>query len=234
VTLPSASARSPVYVGAGSTASFASTFRFDLKTDLLVLQKNTVTGVITTLALSLDYTVADAGVGNPAGGNIVLTAGNLAAGQSLLILRRPPYTQLTDLSNQGTISPPSIEEALDVLDMQIQALADQLFTVPQGDAFQSGVVNYSLPAPLAGRQYHAYRCRRWQYPDASGHCSRISEWRRGRLAASGPGHSWSGLLADAGRADLSQYQRRKHLRRFALRYSLLCATHARSRRHGSR
>lgn len=57
-----------------------------------------------------------------------LSGSPISTGTFLTILRTVPYTQTTSISNQGTIYPQAIEEALDVLCLEIQQLAYTLFS----------------------------------------------------------------------------------------------------------
>jgi hypothetical protein len=77
------------------------------------------------------YTIS--GVGNPAGGSITYTRGGnpIATGTLLTITRDIPYTQTTELNNQGAYYPGVIEAALDRLDMQIQQLNTLIGLAPK-------------------------------------------------------------------------------------------------------
>jgi hypothetical protein len=70
---------------------------------------------------------------NPAGTPI-------PAGSTLTLLRTVPLTQIVSLSNQGALFPQTVEMAMDLLDFQIQQLAEQY-----GRAFVAAV---SDPSPL--------------------------------------------------------------------------------------
>ena len=103
MTITSTVARND-YLGAGATDTFPFTFKIFAKTDLLVTERD-VAGAETPLVLTTDFTVPDADVGNPTGGNITLVAGNLTAGNRLTIRRVRPNNQLTDIKNQGDFYP---------------------------------------------------------------------------------------------------------------------------------
>ena len=100
------------YTGAGSTGPYAYTFRIFAATDLLVVTRNTSSGIETPLAYVTDYSVT--GVGEGAGGTITLTSA-LAVGYTMAITRVVPIVQDTDLRNQGTFYPQTYEDALDYL-----------------------------------------------------------------------------------------------------------------------
>jgi len=105
------------YTGTNTTDTFAYTFRILAKTDLLVTH-TPLGGSAAVLVVDTDYTVT--GVGADAGGNVVLTAGNLATGATLFIVRVTPLTQLTDYSSQGSFLPQTYEDALDKVTMAQQ------------------------------------------------------------------------------------------------------------------
>lgn len=111
------------YIGNGSTDTYPYTFKILAATDLLVTVRDTA-DVETTLAYLTDYTVTGAGSGG--GGDVVLTAGNLASGYSLTIRRVRPLTQGTDIRNQGAFYPEAHEDAFDHQVMIAQQHADEL------------------------------------------------------------------------------------------------------------
>jgi len=84
----------------------------------------TTVGVETTLTLTTDYTVT--GVGETAGGTIVLVAGNLASGIALTIRRVRPFTQTTDIRNQGEFYAETHENEFDHEVMLVQQLKDSV------------------------------------------------------------------------------------------------------------
>lgn len=109
------------YTGNNSTAVYAYTFRIFEAADLKV---STVTtdGTQALLVLNTDYTVS--GAGAFAGGNVTLTAGNLATGTKLTIRFGGSTKQPIDLRNQGGFFPESVEDALDRLGRYIQKNED--------------------------------------------------------------------------------------------------------------
>lgn len=122
------------YIGTGATATFDFDFQIYDETDLLVTTTVTATGALTELSYPADYSVT--GVGEPAGGQIVLTGGNLAAGETLSVRFRTTLTQETDLRNQGGYHPESVEDALDRLvkiDQQQQDEIDRTLMAAAGD-----------------------------------------------------------------------------------------------------
>jgi len=75
-----------------------------------------------SLVSQADYTVS--GIGVATGGSLTYLRGGspIANGTSITLVRAVPYTQTTELNNQGAYYPSVIESALDRLDMQIQQL----------------------------------------------------------------------------------------------------------------
>lgn len=84
-----------IYNGDGVTSIFPFSFNVynsGLENDLVVQEETTSSGAITSLVLNTDYTVSLNG-SIPSAGSITLTAGALAVGKSLSILRQLPLTQ---------------------------------------------------------------------------------------------------------------------------------------------
>jgi len=120
------------YTGDGSTDTYAFSFKILDQAHLRVTQRDPAASpaqVVETLVVDTDYTVA--GVGDPDGGTVTLTAGNLAADVVLKIERIVPLKQETDIRNEGSFYREAHENALDRLVMEVQAVkADQ--GVPTG------------------------------------------------------------------------------------------------------
>lgn len=110
------------YTGNGSADTFGFEFEIWNSDDLRVVERDT-SGVETVLTLNVDYTIAASDIQDPAGGDVVLTAGNLATGYKLLIARVPEQTQLTVLSSQGPFQAKSIEDRLDQITAMIHSLS---------------------------------------------------------------------------------------------------------------
>lgn len=100
------------YTGTGSVNTYPYTFKVFNEDELLVTKE--LADISSVLILNVDYTVT--GVGNGAGGNVVLTA-NLENGASLTVRRVVQVVQETDIRNQGTYFPEVLEDALDYLTM---------------------------------------------------------------------------------------------------------------------
>ena len=85
--------------------------------DLLVILRNSTTGVETTQTLDSDYTVTNAGV--ETGGNVVFAVAP-SSGNVVFIRRNIPATQLTDYVENDPFPAESHEDALDKLTMLVQ------------------------------------------------------------------------------------------------------------------
>jgi hypothetical protein len=122
MTVSSTSSR-VIYLGNGSTTTFAFPFKVNQPADL---------AVVYTDATGLDYTLlpsqyAASGLGLDAGGLVTypLPGGSpIAAGTRLTIYRDVAVTQPTSLSNQGAMWPQVIETALDRLTYVAQKVTD--------------------------------------------------------------------------------------------------------------
>jgi hypothetical protein len=137
------------YNGNGTTTAFAVPFYFLDQTHLTVLRTQISTGVITTLALTTNYTVT--GAGNPAGGTVTCLVAP-TADQKLSILRNVPLTQLNTYVPNDPFPAASHERALDQLTMEVQQLdeaIDRALTLPANTP--AGTVSTSLPTPAANQ-----------------------------------------------------------------------------------
>lgn len=110
------------YTGNGSTTVFSFTFRIFAQTDLVVTTADEL-GVETELVLGDDYTVS--GVGSYNGGSITLGTA-LTDGFAMTIQRVLPFTQETDLRNQGAFYAETHEDVFDRMAMVNQQLQEQI------------------------------------------------------------------------------------------------------------
>lgn len=141
MTVQTETSRSGPYAGAGTTGPFTVGFRFIANAHLRVI-RTTTAGIDSTLTLNTDYTVSGAGGST---GTVTLTSA-LALGEKLTIVRDVPFTQNADYVPGDAFPAESHEDALDLLTMQTQQLAevaDRTLTLP---ATVSGV-SAELPAP---------------------------------------------------------------------------------------
>jgi hypothetical protein len=105
------------YTANGSTTTFAYPFKIFADSDLVVILRNTATGVGTVQVLNSAYTVT--GAGNVAGGNVVFGTAP-ASGNTILIRRQLPLTQETDFVPNDPFPAEAHENALDKLTMLVQ------------------------------------------------------------------------------------------------------------------
>lgn len=132
MTVASETNRSGPYNGNGVTTVFDYEFRIVSENHVKVIKANAA-GVETILVIDADYIVSD--VGNPAGGQVALTV-PLPTGYTLTLLRDVPFTQETDLQNQGAYYAETIEAALDLSAMRDQELQEQInraVTIPPSE-----------------------------------------------------------------------------------------------------
>jgi len=147
MTITTTTARND-YIGTGSAGYYAYTFRIFAATDLLVVIRNTTTGVETPLAYVTDYSVT--GVGEGAGGTILLISA-LQVGYTMAITRVVPIVQDTDLRNQGTFYPQTYEDALDYLTAIDQQQEDAIErSLKLGDAINPANFDTAISTVPAG------------------------------------------------------------------------------------
>lgn len=141
MTVPSEIDRSGPYYGNGVTKTFPYEFRIIHEAHISVVM-TTAAGHESTLALNSDYTVTN--VGAPGGGDVVLT-NPLPSGYSIVNLRGLPFTQETDLENQGAYYAETVEDALDLAAMRDQQLKEGLDRSLKAPVTDGGV-DMTLPS----------------------------------------------------------------------------------------
>lgn len=120
----SGSTNKVIHNGNGTTTSWPFSFKVFDPAHLVVTCTDAL-GVDTTLS-SGAYTVSlNADQDNDEGGTVGYSPA-LAAGSKLTILRGVPYTQDTDIKNQGGFFPEVLERSLDLLVMQVQQVREQM------------------------------------------------------------------------------------------------------------
>lgn len=118
------------YQGNGATTSFTFSFVGDSSSYIEVYLTDT-NGTVTLLPSS-QYTLIlnSAPVGGlwGIGGSVTYPVSGtpLAVGNYISIVRAVPYTQSISISNQGAFYPQAVEQALDVLELQIQQINTEL------------------------------------------------------------------------------------------------------------
>ena len=109
--------------GNGSTTTFAYSFRILSNSDLVVIIRNNSTGTETTKTLTTHYTVS--GAGDPSGGSITFTSGNIpASGETVVIRRNVPQTQSIDYIANDPFPAETHEEGLDRATMIAQQVSE--------------------------------------------------------------------------------------------------------------
>lgn len=109
------------YSGDDSTVAFSTTFYFLANADLRVIIRD-VNGIETLQVTGTDYSVT--GAGNANGGTVTFVSAPVV-GDTVVIIRDPPLTQLTDYNDQDPFPADSHERALDKLTMLISRLAEK-------------------------------------------------------------------------------------------------------------
>lgn len=135
MTIPSEVNRSGPYNGNGVTTAFEYQFKIYEPEHLRVILIDTDGGE-TVLNHEDDFTVT--GVADDSGGNAVLNFAP-ASGQKIVLLRGVPFTQDTDLENQGAYYAETVEVRMDLLTMQIQQIKEQTDRSILADYGQSGL-----------------------------------------------------------------------------------------------
>jgi hypothetical protein len=129
MTIASEVNRSGPYNGNGLTTAFAYQFKIYDPLHLQVI-KTDPNGTETVLVYQTDYSVT--GVGNDGGGSAVLLVAP-PAGYRITLLLKVPFTQDTDLENQGAYYAETVERAFDLNVMRLQQLkerSDRAVTIP--------------------------------------------------------------------------------------------------------
>ena len=121
MTISSEINRSGPYNGDGVATAFDYKFKILEREHLQVIHTD-ASGTDTILTLDADYTVD--GVGNDGGGSAFLTPAP-AVGTRITLLLNVPFTQETDLENQGAYYAETIEQALDLIVMRLQQLKER-------------------------------------------------------------------------------------------------------------
>ena len=130
MTISSTNNRSGPYPGNAVTTVFDYDFFIADETHLLVIKRR-ANGDEDILTLGADYSVS--GVGNTEGGSInTAVSGAPSAQETITLLLDVPFTQETELENQGPFSAKTIETALDVAaqrDLQLSERLDRAIVV---------------------------------------------------------------------------------------------------------
>jgi hypothetical protein len=143
------------FTGSGTVATFPFAFKVFSSSDLAVSTTLVATGIPTALDLNTDYTASlNVNQDSNPGGTITLTAGPLAAGNTLSITSDMAILQQTELTNQGGFYPEVITAALDRLTILLQQLQVSIDTILSGLLVQPCTVTtqgtvYTAPGNVA-------------------------------------------------------------------------------------
>lgn len=114
-----------IYTGNGVATNFP--FAFPVyDEDHLIVTKITIQDDTEEVISSANYSVS--GIGDAAGGSVTYSPA-ISSSYQLRIERIVPYTQETDIHNQGAFLPEVIEEQLDLIVMQIQQIKQAVVDV---------------------------------------------------------------------------------------------------------
>ncbi len=135
--------RSVVHIGNDIADEFSFEFQLLDEEFLEVYLRDNSTDVETLLEASV-YSVTF----TDDGGTVTypLSGSPISSSNSIIIKRTVPYTQETEISNQGGFQPNVIEEQLDRIVMQIQQLADD---VVRSVKMKTGITGFQVPPPTA-------------------------------------------------------------------------------------
>ena len=111
------------YAGDSSTVAFSYTFKIFDEDDITVVLRNNTTGAETIQAISTNYTVS--AVGNAGGGTVTFVTPP-ATGNTVVLLRITPLTQITDYTPNDPFPAETHEEALDKLTHITQELSEEV------------------------------------------------------------------------------------------------------------
>lgn len=146
MTISSEINRSGPYSGNGVTTDFEYKFKI-LEPQHLQVIRTDASGADSILVLDADYIVT--GIGNDGGGSAVIVPAP-AAGSRITLLLDVPFTQETDLENQGAYYAETVEQALDLIVMRLQQLkerAARAVTIPP--SFDSATIDKLIADVLA-------------------------------------------------------------------------------------
>lgn len=120
MTIPSETNRSGPYSCNGATTSFPYAFKIYDEAHIRVILTDPA-GLESDLMLGTDYAVSGAGSD---GGGAVTTTAAYAAGNKITLVLNVPFTQSTDLENQGAYFAETIERSFDLLTQQTLQLRE--------------------------------------------------------------------------------------------------------------
>lgn len=143
------------YSGNGSSAVFSFPYEFTATSDLLTYLYNTVTGVITSQSLNIDYTISatpNAQGIYPTGGSLTFVSAPIGS-SVVVITRSPQLTQGYALGQGATISGPALVNQMDYLTLLMQRVNDTVSRAIRLKDGHGATFDVSLPdniSSLAG------------------------------------------------------------------------------------
>lgn len=143
MTIPNENVRNGPYNTNGVVTDFAFTFKIQASSQIVVV-KTDANNVDTMLTINTDYTVAGVGVD---GGGVVTISPALATGFKITLYRKPSFTQLLDLVNQGAYNADDVEAALDLAAMgalYVKGLIDRALYLSTASVDGSGYFDARL------------------------------------------------------------------------------------------
>lgn len=110
--------------GNGATTNWVFNFYVEDSSHLIVERQSYATGIVDKVyAETSEYTIT--GVGDPNGGTVTLLGTPLSSEYQITIRREVPYKQELDITNQGGFYPETLEDQLDLMEMQIQQIHER-------------------------------------------------------------------------------------------------------------
>ncbi len=137
------------YTGTGSVSTYPFSFKVFQASDVLVKQTD-LSGNITTLVLTTDYSVSLSSDQNANPGGSINLNSPLPNGYQLVISSQVQELQGTSLTNNGGFYPSVIENALDYLTILVQQLQTNVSNALQLPITVTGV-STTLPTPVGGQ-----------------------------------------------------------------------------------
>jgi len=146
------------YNGDGSTISFAITWKYFAKADVVVTHRDTA-GAETTWVLGTQYTLSDAGVSTGGTLTVVIAPTDYtpATGEKLVIELEPANTQDSSIPLGGPFPSTVVEEELDVAaqrDAKLQAKIDLGIHVPKSDTQTGSLLELPIDTDRASMAFH--------------------------------------------------------------------------------
>lgn len=138
-----------IHRGNGITTEFPYTFKIPDMSYVQVSLQDFETGAILETLTPGSFEISGVGWTLPGGGEVTypLSGSPIDDTVNIILQRIVPYTQGLDLQNQGGFYPESMENQLDLLEMQIQQLAEQMSRVvlsPIGQNANEGATDPTL------------------------------------------------------------------------------------------